>query len=82
MIGVKSPEIPLLTCGFDGDFQSLSHFALGKLDRQNAVGTVGPMALANLGMAFASERHGKPIYQQNDYIVRNKNYYGYLKGTI
>lgn len=40
------------------------------------------LSMASLGMAFASERHGKRTYQQSDYIVRNKNYYGYLKGSI
>ena len=36
---------------------------------------------ANLAMAFASMRHDKSEYQQVDYIVRNKIYYGLLRGT-
>lgn len=37
---------------------------------------------ANLTMAFSSGRHGEPTYQQVDYIVRNKNYHGLLRGTL
>ncbi len=36
---------------------------------------------ANLAMAFTGDRHDKPKYQQIDYIVRNKLYYGLLRGT-
>lgn len=37
---------------------------------------------ANLAMAFSSRRHGKHTYQQDDFIVRNKNYHGLLRGTL
>ncbi len=37
---------------------------------------------ANLAMAFASARHGGPAYQQIDYIVRSKTYYGLLRGKL
>jgi HNH endonuclease len=37
---------------------------------------------ANLAMAFASFAHNKPEYQQADYIVRNKLYYGLLRGKL
>ena len=36
---------------------------------------------ANLAMAFTGGRHDKHTYQQIDYIVRNKLYYGLLRGT-
>ena len=36
---------------------------------------------ASLAMAVASSNHDKPTYQQMDYIVRNKLYYGLLRGT-
>ena len=36
----------------------------------------------NLAMAFASSEHGEPTYQQIDYIIRNKLYYGLLRGTM
>ena len=32
-------------------------------------------------MAFSSARHGQSTYQQIDFIVRNSNYYGLLRGT-
>jgi HNH endonuclease len=37
---------------------------------------------AQMAMAFASARHGKPTYQQTDYIVRGKIYYGLLRGRL
>ena len=37
---------------------------------------------ANLAMAFRSGQHDEPTYQQLDYIVRNKNYHGLLRGTL
>jgi hypothetical protein len=37
---------------------------------------------ANLAMAFAASRHGEPKYQQIDYIVRSKTYYGLLRGNL
>lgn len=37
---------------------------------------------ANLAMAIASFQHDEPEYQQTDYIVRNKIYYGLLRGTL
>ena len=37
---------------------------------------------ANLTMAYASMRHGKPQYQPGDYIIRTKNYYGILRGKL
>ena len=37
---------------------------------------------AQMAMAFASARHGKPTYQQIDYIVRSKTYYGLLRGKL
>lgn len=33
-------------------------------------------------MAFSSDKHGKPTYQQVDYVVRNRLYYGLLRGTM
>jgi hypothetical protein len=36
---------------------------------------------ANLAMAFTGGRHDESTYQQIDYIVRNKLYYGLLRGT-
>ena len=33
-------------------------------------------------MAFASSHHDEPTYQQVDYIVRNKIYYGLLRGKL
>lgn len=47
-------------------------------------GTIGESlywSYANLTMAYSSARHGKATYQQVDYIVRNSNYYGLLRGT-
>jgi hypothetical protein len=47
-------------------------------------GTVGESlywSYANLAMAFSSGRHGQATYQQIDFIVRNSNYYGLLRGT-
>lgn len=47
-------------------------------------GTVGESlywSYANLTMAYSSARHGQTTYQQVDYIVRNSNYYGLLRGT-
>jgi len=40
------------------------------------------LSMASLGMAFASNQHDKPTYQKIDYIVRNKNYHGYINGNI
>lgn len=37
---------------------------------------------AQMAMAFASASHGEPTYQKTDYIVRNRTYYGLLRGTI
>ena len=37
---------------------------------------------ANLAMAFASARHDERTYQQVDFIVRNKTFYGLLRGTL
>ena len=37
---------------------------------------------ASMAMAVASFRHGKPTYQQVDYIVRSKTYYGLLRGQL
>jgi hypothetical protein len=37
---------------------------------------------ANLVMAHKSKSHTRDTYQQLDYIVRNKAYYGFLKGTM
>jgi hypothetical protein len=37
---------------------------------------------ANLTMAYASKRHSLPTYQKVDYIVRNKNYHGLLRGKL
>ena len=37
---------------------------------------------AQMAMAFASSRHGEPTYQQIDFIVRSKTYYGLLRGKI
>lgn len=37
---------------------------------------------AQMAMAFASARHGEPTYQQTDYIVRSKTYYGLLRGRL
>ena len=37
---------------------------------------------ANLAMAFTGDRHNEPAYQQIDYIVRNKLYYGLLRGDF
>ena len=37
---------------------------------------------AQMAMAFASSRHEEPTYQQIDFIVRSKTYYGLLRGTI
>ncbi len=37
---------------------------------------------ANLAMAFTGDRHDEPAYQQIDYIVRNKLYYGLLRGDL
>jgi 5-methylcytosine-specific restriction endonuclease McrA len=39
-------------------------------------------AYANYAMACASVRHEKPGFQQIDFIVRNKTYYGLLRGTL
>jgi len=32
-------------------------------------------------MAYSSARHGQATYQQIDFVVRNSNYYGLLRGT-
>ena len=37
---------------------------------------------ASMAMAWASFRHGEPTYQQVDYIVRSKTYYGLLRGRL
>ena len=37
---------------------------------------------AQLAMAFASARHDEPTYQQTDFIVRSKTYYGLLRGKL
>ena len=37
---------------------------------------------AQMAMAFASSRHGKPTYQQSDFIVRGNIYYGLLSGRL
>lgn len=37
---------------------------------------------AQMAMAFASARHGKPTYQQSDFIVRGNIYYGLLGGRL
>jgi len=37
---------------------------------------------AQMAMAFASARHDKPTYQQIDFIIRSKTYYGLLRGKI
>ena len=37
---------------------------------------------AQMAMAFASARHDEPTYQQIDFIVRSKTYYGLLRGKI
>lgn len=37
---------------------------------------------AQMAMAFASARHNEPTYQQTDYIVRSKTYYGLLRGRL
>ena len=37
---------------------------------------------AQMAMAFASARHDKPVYQQLDFIIRSKTYYGLLRGKL
>ena len=37
---------------------------------------------ANLSMAFASSKHSEATYQQIDFIVRNKIYYGLVSGRM
>src|SRR3954463_16175328 len=37
---------------------------------------------ANLAMACASFSHDKSDYQKSDYILRNKLYYGLLRGRL
>ena len=37
---------------------------------------------AQIAMAFASFQHGEPKYQQIDFIVRSKTYYGLLRGKL
>jgi hypothetical protein len=38
---------------------------------------------ANLAMAFAAaDNHDEPDYQQSDYIIRNKIYWGLVRGTM
>ena len=48
----------------------------------STVGEALYWSYANLTMAYASKRHGKPQYQPGDYIIRNKNYYGILRGKL
>lgn len=37
---------------------------------------------ASMAMAFASGRHREATYQQTDFIVRSKTYYGLLRGRL
>jgi len=50
--------------------------------KPKTVGEALYWSYANLAMAYASGRHNEPDYQQIDFIVRNKTYYGLLRGSL